>query len=105
VSGDRYLIEPSLSLDDLFLVSLLFAYFLVSAELRGRVIVIGIAGAVVLRDAAIAAGLALIETLDAVVYVFGGATEGAIGDVEEQRAGSIRQSDRGERADGLTATA
>jgi tellurite resistance protein TerC len=39
--------------------------------LRGRVIVVGIAGALVLRGVAIAAGLALIESVEAVVYVFG----------------------------------
>ena len=40
-------------------------------DLRGRVILIGIAGALVLRAVAIAAGLALIEIVEAVVYVFG----------------------------------
>jgi len=66
-----YLIERSLSLDNVFLFSLLLAYFLVPPELRGRVIVIGIAGALVLRGVAIGGGLALIETVEAVVYVFG----------------------------------
>jgi TerC family integral membrane protein len=66
-----YLIERSLSLDNVFLFSLLLAYFLVPPELRGRVIVLGIAGALLLRGVAIAAGLALIESLGAVVYVFG----------------------------------
>ena len=66
-----YLIERSLSLDNVFLFSLLLAYFLVPPELRGRVILIGIVGALVLRGAAIAGGLALIETVEAVVYVFG----------------------------------
>ena len=40
-----YLIERSLSLDNVFLFTLLLAYFYVPPELRGRVIVIGIAGA------------------------------------------------------------
>jgi tellurite resistance protein TerC len=66
-----YLIERSLSLDNVFLFSLLLAYFLVPPELRGRVIVIGIAGALVLRALAITGGLALIESVEAVVYVFG----------------------------------
>ena len=66
-----YLIERSLSLDNVFLFSLLLAYFFVPPELRGRVIVIGIAGAIVFRGAAIAAGLALIEMADFVVYAFG----------------------------------
>jgi TerC family integral membrane protein len=66
-----YLIERSLSLDNVFLFSLLLAYFLVPPELRGRVIVIGIAGALLLRGVAIVAGLALIQSVEAVVYVFG----------------------------------
>jgi tellurite resistance protein TerC len=66
-----YLIERSLSLDNVFLFSLLLAYFDVPAQLRGRVVVIGIAGALVLRAVAIAAGLALIERVEAVVYAFG----------------------------------
>jgi tellurite resistance protein TerC len=66
-----YLIERSLSLDNVFLFSLLLAYFFVPPELRGRVIVIGIAGALVLRAVAIAGGLALIESVEAVVYAFG----------------------------------
>ena len=66
-----YLIERSLSLDNVFLFSLLIAYFLVPLELRGRVIVIGIAGALVLRGVAIAGGVALIESVEAVVYLFG----------------------------------
>jgi tellurite resistance protein TerC len=66
-----YLIERSLSLDNVFLFSLLLAYFLVPPELRGRAIAIGIAGALLLRGIAIAAGLALIESVEAVVYAFG----------------------------------
>ena len=67
-----YLIERSLSLDNVFLFSLLLAYFAVPPELRGRVIAIGIVGALVLRGLAIVAGLALVEAVEAVVFVFGG---------------------------------
>jgi tellurite resistance protein TerC len=66
-----YLIERSLSLDNVFLFSLLLAYFLVPVELRGRVIVLGIVGALLVRGAAITAGVALIESVEVVVYVFG----------------------------------
>ena len=66
-----YLIERSLSLDNVFLFSLLLAYFLVPPELRGRVLAIGIAGALVLRGVAIVAGLALVEAAEPVVFVFG----------------------------------
>jgi tellurite resistance protein TerC len=66
-----YLIERSLSLDMVFLFSLLLAYFLVPPELRGRVLVIGIAGALLLRAVAIAGGVALVDSVEAVLYVFG----------------------------------
>jgi tellurite resistance protein TerC len=66
-----YLIERSLSLDNVFLFSLLLVYFAVPAALRGRVIIIGIVGALALRGVAIVAGLALIEAVEAVVFVFG----------------------------------
>ena len=66
-----YLIERSLSLDNVFLFSLLLAYFLVPPELRGRVILIGIAGALLLRGSAIAGGVARVKSVEAIVYVFG----------------------------------
>jgi tellurite resistance protein TerC len=66
-----YLIERSLSLDNVFIFSLLLAYFVVPADLRGRVVLLGIAGALLLRGIAIVAGVALIETIEAVLYVFG----------------------------------
>ena len=66
-----YLIERSLSLDNVFLFTLLLAYFAVPSELRGRVVIVGIVGALLLRGVAIVAGLALVEAAEAVVYVFG----------------------------------
>jgi tellurite resistance protein TerC len=66
-----YLIERSLSLDNVFLFSLLLTFFLVPPELRGRVIAFAIAGALVLRGVAIVAGVALIESLEVVIYAFG----------------------------------
>jgi tellurite resistance protein TerC len=66
-----YLIERSLSLDNVFLFSLLIAYFFVPSELRSRVILVGIAGALVLRALAIVAGVALVGAVEAIVYVFG----------------------------------
>jgi tellurite resistance protein TerC len=66
-----YLIERSLSLDNVFLFTLLIAYFAVPAELRGTVVLIGIGGALVLRGAAIVGGLAILEAVHWVVYVFG----------------------------------
>jgi tellurite resistance protein TerC len=65
-----YLIERSLSLDNVFLFTLLLAYFAVPAELRGRVVMVGIAGALVVRAVAIVVGVALIDAVEVVVYVF-----------------------------------
>jgi tellurite resistance protein TerC len=66
-----YLIERSLSLDNLFVFILLFAYFGVPEELRARLLFYGIAAALVLRGAAILGGVALIETFHFVIYVLG----------------------------------
>jgi tellurite resistance protein TerC len=66
-----YLIERSLSLDNLFVFILLFAYFGVPEEHRARLLFYGIAAALVLRGLAILGGVALIETFHFVVYVLG----------------------------------
>jgi tellurite resistance protein TerC len=66
-----YLIERSLSLDNVFLFTLLLAHFSVPRELREAVIVVGIVGALALRAVAIVAGVALIDTAEPVVYAFG----------------------------------
>ena len=66
-----YLIERSLSLDNLFVFILLFAYFTVPVELRARLLFFGIVFALVLRGAAILGGVALIERFDWIIYVLG----------------------------------
>jgi tellurite resistance protein TerC len=66
-----YPIERSLSLDNVFLFSLVLAFFLVPAELRGRVIAVAIVGALLVRGVAIIAGVALIESVEVVIYAFG----------------------------------
>jgi len=66
-----YLIERSLSLDNLFVFILLFAYFGVPYELRARLLFWGIVFALVLRGLAIGGGIALIERFDFVLYVLG----------------------------------
>ena len=66
-----YLIERSLSLDNLFVFILLFAYFAVPYELRARLLFWGIVFALVLRGLAIAGGIALIEQFHFVLYVLG----------------------------------
>jgi len=66
-----YLIERSLSLDNLFVFILLFGYFGVPEAHRARVLFYGIAAALVLRGFAILAGVALIETFHFVIYLLG----------------------------------
>ena len=66
-----YLIERSLSLDNLFVFILLFAYFAVPYELRARLLFWGIVFALILRGIAIAGGIALIEQFHFVIYVLG----------------------------------
>ena len=66
-----YLIERSLSLDNLFVFILLFAYFGVPHEHRARLLFWGIMAALALRGLAILGGTALIEQFHAVLYVLG----------------------------------
>jgi tellurite resistance protein TerC len=66
-----YLVERSLSLDNLFVFLLLFAYFSVPVEERARLLFWGIAVALVLRGLAILGGVAIIEEFHFVIYVLG----------------------------------
>jgi len=67
-----FLIEKSLSIDNLFVFALIFGYFAVPAAHQRRVIFWGIVGAVVLRGIFILAGAALLDTFHYAIYVFGG---------------------------------
>ena len=66
-----YLIERSLSLDNLFVFILLFSYFAVPVEYRARLLFWGIAAALVMRGLAILGGVALIGEFHFVIYVLG----------------------------------
>jgi tellurite resistance protein TerC len=66
-----YLVERSLSLDNLFVFLMLFAYFGVPHGRRPRILFWGIAAALVLRGAAILGGVTLIERFHLVVYLLG----------------------------------
>jgi tellurite resistance protein TerC len=66
-----YFIERTLSLDNLFVFLLLFAYFGVPQELRARLLFWGIVFALVLRGLAILGGVALIEQFHFVIYILG----------------------------------
>lgn len=66
-----YLIERSLSLDNLFVFILLFTYFTVPHQYRAGLLFWGIIGALILRGLAIAGGTALIEQFHFVLYILG----------------------------------
>src|SRR3954449_1263994 len=57
-----YLVERSLSLDNLFVFLMLFAYFAIPPERRAKLLFWGIVAALALRGVAIIAGLELIES-------------------------------------------
>ena len=66
-----YLLEWSLSVDNIFVIALIFAYLRVPPLYEYRVLFWGIVGAIVLRGAMIATGTALIHAFDWMFYVFG----------------------------------
>ncbi len=66
-----YLIELSLSLDNLFVFLLIFSYFRVAPSLQHKVLYWGILGALIMRAAMIAGGIALITKFHWIIYVFG----------------------------------
>jgi tellurite resistance protein TerC len=66
-----YLIEKSLSIDNVFVWAVILSYFGVPKMYQFRVLFWGVFGALVLRAAFIFAGVALIERFDWVLYVFG----------------------------------
>lgn len=67
-----YLIEESLSVDNLFVFLVIFSYFKVPAKYQHGVLFWGIVGAVVFRALFIAGGIALIHKFHWILYVFGG---------------------------------
>ena len=66
-----YLIEKSLSVDNVFVWAVIFSYFAIPRKYQFRVLFWGIFGALVLRAIFIFAGVALIERFDWILYVFG----------------------------------
>lgn len=66
-----FFIEKSLSLDNVFVISLIFAYFAVPRELQHRVLFWGILGVIVLRGIMIGLGAALVSEFEWVLYIFG----------------------------------
>jgi tellurite resistance protein TerC len=66
-----YVIEYSLSVDNIFVFVLIFAYFRVPPRSQHRVLVWGIIGALVMRGVMIWLGVALVERFHFVLYIFG----------------------------------
>ncbi|MEQ2007934.1 MAG: TerC family protein [Limisphaerales bacterium] len=67
-----YIIELSLSMDNVFVIALIFAYFRVPLAHQHRVLFWGILGALVMRGVMIGAGAALIKQFHWMLYVMGG---------------------------------
>ena len=66
-----YLVEKSLSVDNIFVFLMLFSYFAVPPQYQKRALIIGIIGAIVLRTLLILAGAWLLATFHWLLYVFG----------------------------------
>jgi tellurite resistance protein TerC len=66
-----YLIEKSLSVDNVFVFALIFSYFAVPPAYQHRVLFWGVLGAIVLRAIFIASGAALLEAFHWIIYIFG----------------------------------
>jgi len=66
-----YLIEQSLSMDNIFVIAIIFGYFKIPKEYQHRVLFWGILGALVFRGIMIAVGAVLIQRFEWIVYVFG----------------------------------
>lgn len=67
-----YVIEYSLSVDNLFLFVLIFANFQVNPEQQRRLLFWGVIGALVMRGIMIGAGVALLDRFEWLIYLFGG---------------------------------
>lgn len=66
-----YLVEYSLSVDNIFVFVLLFSYFRVPAQYQHRVLFWGVLGALIMRGTMILLGSALVEQFEWILYLFG----------------------------------
>jgi tellurite resistance protein TerC len=66
-----YIIELSLSMDNVFVIALIFTYFRVPSQYQHRVLFWGILGALIMRGVMIAAGAALVQRFQWTLYLFG----------------------------------
>ena len=67
-----FVIEKSLALDNIFVISLIFTYFAVPRAYQHRVLFWGILGVIVLRGIMIGFGTALVQRFDWIMWLFGG---------------------------------
>jgi tellurite resistance protein TerC len=67
-----YVIEESLSIDNLFVMLVLFSHFAIPEQYQHRVLFWGILGAMVMRLGLILAGVALVNALHFMLFIFGG---------------------------------
>ena len=67
-----YVIEKSLSLDNLFVFLLIFEYFKIPAEFQHKVLFYGILGALIMRAVFIWAGISILSEFEWVIFIFGG---------------------------------
>ncbi len=67
-----YLIELSLSVDNIFVFIMIFTFFAVPAEYQRRVLIYGVIGAILLRATMVLAGAVLVTQFHWILYVFGG---------------------------------
>ncbi|MEB2343535.1 MAG: TerC/Alx family metal homeostasis membrane protein [Deltaproteobacteria bacterium] len=67
-----FLLEYSLSLDNVFVIAIIFNYFQIPLAYQHRVLFWGVLGALIMRGIMIALGAALISRFDWIIYVFGG---------------------------------
>ncbi|MDT6984226.1 TerC family protein [Streptomyces lusitanus] len=65
-----WLLEKSLSVDNLFVFALIFSYFQVPRAYQHRVLFLGVLGALVFRGLFLAAGVAVVSSFTAVLYLF-----------------------------------
>jgi len=66
-----YLVELSLSMDNVFVIALIFSYFRVPVQFQHRVLFWGILGALLMRGGLIVVGAALLRQFHWLIYVFG----------------------------------
>lgn len=66
-----YLIEWSLSIDNLFVFAVIFTFFAVPKEVQPRVLLFGVLGALIFRGIFIAIGAAALSAAEWVIYIFG----------------------------------